>query len=84
MNTPANKQHFTPEEANQRLPLVKRIVEDIVRTYHKISEGRERLASIRQRSGNLGSFPHDMYGEEVNEIEREVIDDSECFKEFLN
>lgn len=84
MNTPSPKQHFTLEEANQRLPLVKRIVEDIVRMYHEIYELRKRLADIRQRSGSFGSLPHHQYVEEADEMEDRVIKETESFKEVLN
>ena len=32
---------FTPDEANQMLPLVSRIVDDIVRTYRRCQRGPE-------------------------------------------
>lgn len=84
MNAIVQKRYFTVEEANQRLPLVKRIVGDIVQLYGEINERRERLIDIRQRSGSTGSSSHNMYGEEVDEMEREVNKDIDSYKEYLD
>ena len=46
------KQLFTLEEANRRLPLVRAIVEDIVRLFHEVHDRRERLVRIRHLPGS--------------------------------
>ena len=43
--------YFTVEEANRTLPLVRRIVEDIVKTYEELTE---RVAEARQTSPGGG------------------------------
>ena len=58
MNTTADrpKKHFTVEEANRRLPLVRAIVEDIVGLFHEVHDRKERLLKIRQSSRPDRSF----------------------------
>ncbi len=48
MNTASRKRLFTVEEANQRLPLVRLIVTDIVKLYEDVQERRERLSHVRR------------------------------------
>ncbi|MFK7821259.1 MAG: DUF2203 domain-containing protein [Planctomycetaceae bacterium] len=76
------KQYFTLEEANLRLPLVKRIVQDIVSLYKDVHERRRRLEEIkfRQTGSEDGAS---LYREEVGEIEKEVKQDVQRLDEFL-
>ena len=76
------KQYFTLEEANQRLPLVKRIVRDIVALYKDVHERRRRLEEIkfRQTGSEDGAS---IYRDEVGEIEKEVKQDVARLDEFI-
>jgi hypothetical protein len=60
---------FTVEEANAMLPLVQRIVEDVVVVSKDIVERRERLAQIK--SGRR-SESRDAYSEELAQVEDEL------------
>ncbi len=76
------KQYFTVEEANQRLPLIKRVVRDIVALYEDVHERRRRLEEIqfRQTGSEDGAS---IYREEVGEIEKELKRDVERLDEFV-
>lgn len=68
------KQYFTVGEANERLPLVKRIVRDIVALYKDVHERRRRLEEIQFRqTGSEDAVS--LYREEVGEIEKELRKD---------
>lgn len=82
MNTASRKRLFTVEEANQRLPLVRAIVTDIVRLYEDVQDRRERLSNVRQASS--GKRSHSLYSEEVQQIEQELEKDIERLEEFAN
>jgi hypothetical protein len=43
---------FTPEEANQMLPLVRRIADDIVRTYGEVTLALEAFENAKARAAN--------------------------------
>lgn len=60
---------FTVEEANSMLPLVQRIVEDVVAVSQDIVERRERLAQIK---GGRRSETRDPYSEELAQVEDEL------------
>jgi len=74
MNSPAPRKHFTIEEANHALPLVRAIVADIVRQYHEIAERKERLAQI-QKSRRSKARAGDLYSEEVAQVEEDLEKD---------
>ncbi|HID21611.1 MAG TPA: DUF2203 family protein [Planctomycetaceae bacterium] len=73
----ARKRHFTLEEANQRLPLVKAIVKDIVELYRDVHERRERLNRIRHSYQSSSRFTPNVYSEELDQIEEELDRDIE-------
>ncbi len=79
---PSPKKLFTVEEANQRLPLVRAIVHDIVEQYRELSERRDRLAVIQQRRGD-GNASSTMHSEEVEQVERELEADEKRLQEFV-
>lgn len=56
-----SRKFFTVEEANKTLPLVKQIVEDIVRQFAVVDELKTRLSGIR---GGRRSTTPDHYAEE--------------------
>ena len=69
-----NKRYFTVDEANARLPLVRAIVQDIVKLYEEVHERRERLARIRQIRG-AESKDDSVYGDELRHSELELDKD---------
>lgn len=78
-----SKQFFTVEEANQRLPLVKRIVRDIVALHKDVEERRSRFEEIqfRQTGSEDGAS---IYRDEVAEVEKEIEKDSGRLKAFVD
>jgi hypothetical protein len=82
MNTASRKRLFTVEEANQRLPLVRAIVTDIVKLYEDVHDRRDRLNRVRHSSS--GHKTPSMYSEEVQQIEEELEKDIERLEEFAN
>lgn len=74
--------YFTVEEANRRLPLVQRIVRDIVELYRDVHERRERLAVLRQRSGSSRRAENTPYSEEVEHMEQEIDRDIDRLNGF--
>ena len=84
MNTIAKKQYFTLAEANQRLPLVRAIVTDIVELYRDLSERRERLDRIRRLPGSANRDENSVYGEELQQIEDELEKDADRLQVFVD
>ena len=70
MNAAEAKKHFTVSEANAMLPLVRAIVDDIVRLYNEVHDRRERLSKIRQLPG--GRNEENVYSEELEQVERDL------------
>lgn len=68
------QQFFTVEEANQRLPLVKSIVRDIVALHKDVVERRRRLEEIQFRQTGSEDAAS-IYREEVGEVEKELKKD---------
>ena len=77
-----SRRTFTLEEANQRLPLVRAIVQDIVDLFRDISERRDRLATIRARHGE-DSASSTLYSEENEQIEQDLRRDEERLRAFI-
>jgi hypothetical protein len=63
------KKHFTVEEANRTLPLVKAIVGDIVRQFQTVSELRQRLSLVLTEHRRPASDP---YSEELAQSQAEL------------
>ena len=86
MNSAANteKKYFTPAQANQTLPLVRAIVEDIVRNYADISERQDRLARIRKAPGSGTADEQTPYSEELEQIEKELEKDAGKLSEYVD
>lgn len=78
----AVKRLFTVEEANQRLPLVRVIVQDIVELFRDIRERRERLTSVRRLRGEK-TAPGRLYSEELDQIEDEIRKDEERLSGYI-
>jgi hypothetical protein len=77
-----SRRTFTLEEANQRLPLVRAIVQDIVDLYRDVSERRDRLATVRARHGE-DSASGSLYSEENEQIEKDLRHDEERLRGFI-
>ncbi|MEX0715368.1 MAG: DUF2203 domain-containing protein [Planctomycetaceae bacterium] len=86
MNSAARKpkRFFTVEEANQRLPLVRAIVGDIMRLYEDVHERKERLSRVRQLPGSASRDDESVYGEEVRQIEDDLEKDITRLEEFVD
>jgi hypothetical protein len=78
----AVKRLFTLEEANQRLPLVKAIVQDIVDLFGDVQQRKERLASVKQLRGE-GTSSSRFHSEETDQIEEEIQKDEQKLVEFV-
>jgi hypothetical protein len=83
MNTSASKKYFTVTEANAMLPLVRAIVDDIVRLKNEIEERRDRLKDIRRLPGHRRDEDNP-YDEEVQEIETEIEKENDRLEEFCD
>ena len=77
------KKYFTIEEANNALPLVRAIVTDIVAKYAEVSERKARLDQIRESRHRRGRGPHDLYGEELAQVEEELEKEITTLQEFI-
>jgi len=77
------KSLFTVEEANQRLPLVRAIVSDIVALYSDVDERRDRLNRVRQAYGAGPDSSQTAYSEEMDEIEKELDQDVSRLEGYL-
>jgi hypothetical protein len=71
------RQLFTVEEANQRLPLVKVIVKDIVTLFTDLHDRKERLTELRNRS------EQSEYRDEVEAMEADLEADIGTLDNFV-
>lgn len=84
MNAARNHIHFTVEEANRRLPLVRLIVTDIVALARDLEDRRDRLQSIRDRTGAASKRRREnVYSEELEEVELAIERDKERLRDFI-
>ena len=67
---------LTVEDVNQRLPLVRTIVRDIMELHHDITVRKERLMALRERHPASGG-DDSVYEQEVLQMESELSGD-EC------
>ncbi len=82
MTTQMTEQRLTIAAAQARLPLVRRIVRDVVQLNKQIVETRERLDEMRSRRGE--KTLKDIYGEEWLAIEIELEQDRERLIGFVD
>jgi hypothetical protein len=84
MNASASKpkKFFTVAEANKRLPLVRVIVDDIVRLFTGVHDRRQRLERIRQSKPSHREG--DVYSEELDQIEEELEKDESRLRGFIS
>ena len=66
------QKYFTVEEANRMLPLVGRILTDIVELFGSVHELRLRLERIRHRRGSDSREQGNPYDEELLQMEKEL------------
>jgi len=83
MNASEAKKSFTLAEANAMLPLVRAIVDDIVRLYNEVHERRDRLSKIRQLRGGRAREEEDVYSDELDQIEQELEKDIDQLNGFV-
>jgi hypothetical protein len=83
MADPEKKKLFTIDEANNALPLVRAIVTDIVAKYREVSERKARLDQIRDSRKASGRGPHDLYREELVQVEEELDKEVTLLQEFI-
>lgn len=85
MTVPASVvRRFTVEEANRTLPLVRMVVGDIVELYADLQRRRERLGALRARQGGKARAAHDLYEQEVKQMELELEADAERYQGYLD
>jgi len=77
----ADRKLFTVEEANQRLPLVRAIVQDIVDLNRDIEDRRGRLNRVRKLRGN--SSPGRLYSDELDQVEADLRNDERRLAAFI-
>lgn len=80
----ASVRYFTVQQANRALPLVRRIVQDIVELYTDLHRRRERLAALRTRQGQITRGPDDPYEAEVLQMESDLEHDVERLQEYVD
>jgi len=78
----AVKRLFTVEEANQRLPLVRAIVQDIVDLFRDLQQRRERLVTVKQLRGE-GTSSSKFHSEETEHVEEELQRDEQKLADFV-
>lgn len=83
MTSETSKKYFTVDEANRMLPLVSRIVGDIVELYGSVHERRSRLQRVRQIPGSASRDENSPHGEELRQIEEEIDKDIRRVEEFV-
>jgi len=83
MTTAAGKKFFTVQQANQTLPLVRVIVQDIVDLFREVQERRERVDRIKEARGSRRQ-EENVYSEELEQIEEEIEKDIERLKAFVD
>jgi hypothetical protein len=71
---------LTVEEINQRLPLVRAIVKDIVDLFDDVAQRQTRLVDLRRSYPGAGA--DDQYKEEVDQMEDELTRDRRQLREF--
>lgn len=77
---PRTKKHFTVQQANAMLPLVRVIVRDIVALAGSLQDRLERID--RLRSDSVEPAPVDAYDEELREVRRELARDKERMQDY--
>lgn len=79
----SDRKYYTLEEANNALPLVRSIVNDIVVLFGEVKDRQERLLMVRRKDDDFepGADP---YADEVAEIERGLEADIARLQGYAN
>jgi hypothetical protein len=72
--------HFTVEQANAMLPLVRAVAKDLSDLSRDVIERRERLAHLQAGRSKQST---DLYGEELSQIEEELEKDGNRLREYV-
>ena len=78
------KRFFSVAEANQRLPLVRAIVDDIVTLFADVQERRERLTTLVQPDATGSKRQASPYTEELDQMDAEIRADIERLNGFAH
>lgn len=79
----ASQKYFTAAAANQMLPLVRAIVQDIVELNRDLAERSQRLENLQAAAGTNRRRGEDLYSEEVDQMQRDLSQDSERLQGFV-
>ena len=77
----AEESFMTVDEVNQRLPLVRSIVRDIVDLHSDVTERKQRLASLRERHPP-SNIADSVYEQEVRQMESELTRDEQTLVRY--
>lgn len=77
-----SKRFFTLAEANQRLPLVRAIVSDIVELFRDVTERRQRLIDLIERNQLGSKRVASPYTEELEQMQADIQADVEKLNGF--
>jgi hypothetical protein len=75
------KKFFSVDEANRALPLVRRIVADIVRQWQVVSDMRDRLSALAPTERRRRT--DDLYGEELAQTQAEMDSEEEQLRTYI-
>lgn len=76
------RRHYTVEQANHALPLVKAIAADMVAKFAEVKERKDRLDRIR-RQKRAKDGVEDFYAEELVEAESQLEQELETLQGFI-
>lgn len=76
------RRYYSVEEANKTLPLVRAIMEDIVRHNRIVEELQERIASVK-RDRRRPSRSQDSYSEELSQTQAELEARDDELRDFI-
>jgi hypothetical protein len=80
MTAPSPVRHFTIEQANRMLPLVRTIVSDIVSLANDLTQRTDRLSFLQSADREAG----DPYSEEVLQMQDEVEADMDRLQAYVD
>ena len=79
-----SKRYFTLAEANQRLPLVRAIVSDIVELFRDVTERRQRLIDLIEHNQLGSKRVASPYTEELEQMQADIQTDVERLNAFAH
>ena len=78
----AERRHYTVEQANHALPLVRAIAADMVAKFAEVKERKDRLDRIRRQKRSKEGV-EDLYAEEMVEAESQLEHDLETLQGYI-